>query len=95
MENLANEYGEYYATLLVRNECGFALKKGEEGMIHLPSSLTKRQIYEKWCYTQGYKVKSNAQGHYRKLSRYQLRENDEYLWPEGRIPGPVCSWGTF
>ena len=40
-------------------------------------------------------MKNDAQGHYGKLSRYQLRENDEYLWPEGSIPGPVCSWGTF
>ena len=95
LRNIEKNYGEMHATLFVWNNCGFELKKEEEETVHLPTSMSKINLYEKWCFRRGYKIRSDAKGRYEKLENYCLRENHPVLCPEGTVPDPVCSWYGF
>jgi len=66
--------------------------KKKEGLIELPSSLTKRKLYVEYCFERGHKVKANATGSYGKVSLYSPRQFDDVLWPQGSQPLPVCCW---
>ena len=73
LSNIADEYGELYATHFVREVTGMSLRDTEEGCIDLPSHFLKRHFYAQYCYHQGYKVKANAKGSYDSMSEYKLQ----------------------
>jgi len=95
LSNIADEYGELYATHFVREVTGMSLRDTEEGCIDLPSHFLKRHFYAQYCYHQGYKVKANAKGSYDSMSEYELRDFDDTLWPPGSEPLAICTWVHF
>jgi hypothetical protein len=48
--------GESYATRFMRMLTKFKLRDEEKGIIDLPNSITKRNIFEKWCFLRGWKA---------------------------------------
>jgi hypothetical protein len=95
LQNASDNYAEPYATRFIREITGMSLREAEEGAVQLPSNFTKRKLYAEYCYSRGYKIKSDAKGSYGNINQYQEREHDELLWPEGSSPLPVCSWKDF
>lgn len=94
LQALSDERGEPYATRFIRESTSVGLRNEEEGVIELPSSVSKRQEYSRWCYERGWIVpRGTAKGSYGKVSDYAPREVDE-LWPEGSSQ-PVASWSIF
>lgn len=71
--DLAVTEGESYATRYVRLITGIAVRDNEKGHTELPSSYTRRKLYERFCYHSGYVVKSDA------LGRYGKKENLTYV----------------
>ena len=57
--------------------------------------MTKSKIYELFAYILGYKIKSDKNGNYGRLSDYPLREHHDILWPIGSPCLHVCSWAGF
>ncbi len=47
LEELGRTEGESYATQFIRERTFIHIRKDEEDLIELPSSYTKRRIYEK------------------------------------------------
>jgi len=72
-------YGEAYATRFFKKATGMRPHKKKEGLIELPSSLTKRKLYVEYCFERGHKVKANATGSYGKVSLYSPRQFDDVL----------------
>lgn len=95
LTDISKEHGESYATRFIREISGMSLRKEEEGLVEIPSFFTKRKLYAEYCFSRGYKIKSNAKGSYGLISQYELRDFDDLLWPEGSVPLPVCSWKDF
>ena len=65
------------------NEC-------QTDMVELPAYMTKRKLYETYCYQGGYCVKPQARGKYGRVSLYQIRED-----VDREEVYPVCSWTYF
>lgn len=63
------------------------------------SGVSKRNLYERYCWKNGYQVKANSQGSYPKVSDFPLRpvdvNVDEPSWPAGVEARPVCTWAAF
>jgi hypothetical protein len=95
-EVLVTDHGEPRATRLVRTKTKTGLRDAEIALVELPSAMTKRGIYQKFCYDRGYAIKANAIGSYPKLKDYPARDDfDDVFWPPGSEPLPVCSWCSF
>ena len=92
--NNLQEGAETHATRVIREATGVGLRDEEVDLVELPSSHTKRQLYHKYCFENGYRVKADAQGRHPPLKDFPLRKFDEF-WPEGSVPKPVCSWKAF
>ena len=91
-EALAIAHGEPQATRLVRTKTKTGLRDTEVDLVELPSALTKRGIYQRFCYKCGYKLKTDAMGSYPKLLDYPAPNDfDEVFWLPGTAPLPVCS----
>ena len=95
LQSNSDTYGEAYATRFIRELCGSGLRKEEEDLVELPSNFSKRKLYRDFCFQRGYKIKGTAKGSYGNTSVYELRPVDPYLWPEGTMPLPVCSYSNF
>ena len=95
LDELAKIDGTPYATRFIRELNGMALRETEvDHLIELSSSNTKRRIYRKFCYEQGWVMpKGTAKGSYGRTKDYQKRMDDE--WPEDEDPLPVCSYSCF
>jgi hypothetical protein len=64
--------------------------------VELPSTMTKRGMYQRFCYDRGYKIKTDAFSAYPKLEDYPIRTDfDDVFWPLGSEPLQVCSWPSF
>jgi flavodoxin len=95
-ELLVTDHGEPRATRLVRTKTKTGLRDTEIDLVELPSAMTKRGMYQRFCYERGYKVSSDAFGSYPKLNEYPARTDfDEVFWPPGSEPLAVCSWWSF
>ena len=99
-----NEIGELecepYATRFVRTLAGYELRDNEKCVIELHPSYTKRKIYERFCYENGWITKSDAKGIYKSWTNYEHREHDEHLgvmasWPPTCYAKVICCWRTF
>jgi hypothetical protein len=86
-----------FATRIVRTETGTTTRYDVDETV-LPPHMTKRKIYESWCFSRGYKPtkSSTAKSTYKPLSEYEMREYDDdisdgededapvvALWPHG------------
>ena len=95
-----HEHGESQATRFVREMTGIAIQNEEKFGATLPSYHTKRKLYQKYCWDNGWHIKSGNNGEYPKLRDFPKRPNDDEmgplaLWPSGNMCYPVCSFFTF
>lgn len=95
--------GETHATRIMRFETRVGLRDNDYKLMHLPSYYSKRKLYERFCFTLGWEVKSASDGSYPPISDFKKRRPDRTsirnetfsTWPEGTESIPVCSWHTF
>jgi hypothetical protein len=90
LQGIAKVHDECYATRLVLMLTKFNLRYEEKGIIHLPSSLTKLSVYEKWFWSRGWRATSDARGAY----KYEERNNEEVFWEDCETL-EHCSWWKF
>ena len=76
------------ATRFVREETGAGLRDGEEGVLELPSSWSKRSVYGRFCFERGIVVTSTHTGNILKAER-----SDPGWDPNNKKP--ICSWWAF
>jgi hypothetical protein len=76
------------ATRLVREIAGAGA--GEEEEIELPTHMTKRGLYRKFCWERGWKLVSDAEGKYTRTTRLYDTE-----FPEGSERKEVGAWSSF
>jgi hypothetical protein len=55
----------------------------------------KHKLYSDWCYSIGYKVRSDAKGSFGPTSKYEAHPFNVVLWPVGSEQQPVNSWQSF
>jgi hypothetical protein len=87
--------GEVYATRIIRSLTKQELRDEEKGGVDLPSSTTKRELYEKFCFDRGWAIKSDNNGRYPRLNDYTNRMADDMFWPADAETSEVCSWFSF
>lgn len=83
------DYEEPRATRFVREATGVGVR--EEGIIDLPSYMTKRGLYRQFCYARGTKVTTTQNG--KRL--YEQRTDDEWKTSGYDEPLPCPSWTSF
>ena len=79
------EYSEPRATRFIRDETGMSDR--EAGTVDLPSFMSKRSLYKKFCWQLGHKLKTDGKG----KTTVSQREDEEF---DGRSR-PICGWSTF
>jgi hypothetical protein len=93
------QQGESHATRVVREKTKVGLRDGDVDLVELPSAMTKRNLYEQFCFSRGYKMQVSANGSYGPLKLAEVRgghaDADDESWPVGSIPLPICSYGYF
>ena len=62
LNNIADERGESYATRFIRERTLLGLRKEEEDLIELPSSLSMRGLFKQFCHERGHVVVATAKG---------------------------------
>ena len=94
LEKFQMNESEPYATRFVREMVGKSYHVGfrdsEVNRMELPPYYSKRKIYQMYCYSLGYKVKSDSRGSYPKMIDYK-----NYLLPDCDNTKPVVSFSTF
>jgi len=86
---------QHVSTCFIWEHTSLSIHDEEKGIMELPSSFTKQDIYEQFCYEQGWKICSDTKGKYPKLKGFLIQENDNLLWPAGSECLPVCAWQSF
>ena len=97
---VAHEDGEAQATRFVREMTGIGIRNEEKFGVKLPPYHSKRKLYQKYCWENGWSVRSSNNGEYPKLRDYAKRPNDDdmgplALWPSGNRCYPVYSFFNF
>ena len=101
LDNVAETEGEPYASQFVRTIAGCELRDEEKGILELPPSYTKRKLYERFCFENGWIASADAKGNYSAWNQYKLRPHDDIneemaAWPsETSVTQVICSWATF
>jgi hypothetical protein len=90
LTDIAKQFVESYATRCVRMLTKFKLREGEKGIIDLPNSITKRNLFEKWCFLRGWKAILDNIGDY----KFEERNTKETFWEECDTL-KICSWWKF
>ncbi len=85
-----HEEAEVPATRLVRELTGTGLRAGEEERTELPTHMTKRGLYTKFCWEQGWKLVADAKGKYTAKPR-----PPDTAFPEGSERKERMAWSTF
>ena len=93
-EKLRDE-AETHATRVIREATGVGLRDEEIDTVELPSSFSKRQLYYRYYFHNGYGVKSDAKGNMPSMKNYEVRTTFNIHYPEGSVPKPVCDWKAF
>ena len=83
LDNVAEMEGAPQSTRMVREATGSGLRYGEEGVVELPPSLTKRLLYRRFCEERGWDTSTSDRGLIRCVPR------------EGEQQQEVGSWTTF
>ena len=65
------------ATRFVREETGSGLWDGEEDLVELPTSWSKRAVYSRFCYERGFVMTSTPRGNIKKTERSDPEWNNE------------------
>ena len=94
-DRLKNEHAEPHATRIVRESTGVGLRAEEVDTVELPSAMTSRQLYSKFCFERGWSIRVNWKWALPKIKDYPRRPFDDMDWPEGSIAKPVPSSGYF
>ena len=97
---VAHDEGESQATRFVRELTGIGICNNKKFGFTLPPYNTKRKLYERYCYYNGWKTRQTPRGNYTRVAEYKLRKNDDELedmalWPTGSVVLPVCTFSTF
>eukprot|EP00536_Pseudo-nitzschia_multiseries_P019496 jgi/Psemu1/61028/gm1.61028_g len=81
------ELGQPQSTRIMRVETGVGLRDGEEGVVELPPSFSKRSIYYRFCHDRGWtvKLKKNSNS-VLEVTPVELFEGDRKI---------ICSWPYF
>eukprot|EP00536_Pseudo-nitzschia_multiseries_P003616 jgi/Psemu1/8182/gm1.8182_g len=81
------ELGQPQLTRIMRVETGVELRSGEEGVVELPPSFSKRSIYYRFCHDRGWtvKLKKNSNS-VLEVTPVEPFERDRKL---------ICSWPYF
>lgn len=79
---------------IAREANHYSLREGEFDTVELPSTLTKRQLYARFCYERGWVVHSDNKGNLGKVKNYPVRPVSDD-WPEGSVPKKVPSRPFF
>ena len=82
------QFGAPKATRFVREETGTGLRDGEDDLVELPTSWSKRAMYARFCFERGYVITTNARGSAIKTERSDAnwRVEDQKM---------ICSWWAF
>ena len=95
------EEGAPFATRQIRELAGLTYRDEDPDDVYLPPHMSKRRMYEKWCWEQGWiaKKKVRATSQYVNTEQYDKRPNDDDaewpLWPSSQECKQVCAWPTF
>jgi hypothetical protein len=89
------EKGEVYATGIIRSLTGHELRDEEKGAVDLPSSTSRREMYEKHCFSRGWAPTSDNMGRYPRLCDYLRRKTDDIFCEDDVETSDVCSWWSF
>ena len=95
IRELGEREGESHATRFVREGARLIIRDGNTNVIELPSYYSRRHLYHRCCYNNGWDPKATAHGTHGKLAECKKRQCDEILWPIGSAPQPTCAWSTF
>ena len=88
--------GEDYASRQVRARLGNMYLRDDENDIRLPPSWSKRIVYERWVYSNGWIDRTEGgDSSYSSTKLYTPRPYDEDLWPEGSPRIAVVCKATF
>ena len=71
------------STRFVRENCGTGLRDGEDAVLELPSSWSKRTIYKRFCDERGWEVQTTARG----TTETKPKPQEENK--------PICHWRSF
>ena len=94
-ESLKSE-GENYASRQVRARLGNTYLRDNEDDVRLPPSWSKRLVYERWVYSNGWIARTDGgDSSYSSTKLYAPRPYDDHLWPEGSPIIPVVCKATF
>jgi hypothetical protein len=82
------QFGAPKATRFVREETGTGLRDGEDDLVELPTSWSKRAMNARFCFERGYVITTNARGSAIKTERSDAnwRVEDQKM---------ICSWWVF
>ena len=93
--NELKEEGDDYASRQVRSHVGGTYLRDNEIIgVRLPPSYTKKGLYNRWCYSQGWVVNQGADTH-KGYKSYRVRPFDDIDFPPGSNPSPICSRDSF
>jgi hypothetical protein len=71
LKETGERHGEPHATRFIRMKAGMELHEEEKGAVDLPSHITKRNLYELWVWSRGWRVTSDNKGSYTPLAKYK------------------------
>jgi hypothetical protein len=95
IQDQENLHGESYATRIVRVLTKYELHDEENGAVDLPSSFTKRSMYESYCYENGWEIKADNRGLYPHVTEYAKSNLDDILWQDAMEMTEVVGWTSF
>jgi hypothetical protein len=87
--------GECYATCLIRLLTKQELRDKEKDAVYLTSNLTKRNLYEQYCYGRGWAPKAKNKGRYPKLQDFPKWKKDDVLWKDDMDTEKIVSWWSL
>ena len=65
LDEIAKVEGDPYATRFVRTLAECDVRDEEDGILELPPSYTKRKLYERFCFENGWIARADAKGNYK------------------------------
>lgn len=75
----------------IREKTGTLTERDKKDIKLLPPYFTKRSLYRRYCYDQGWLVSTNHKG-----SPNKKKERDDKSWESLEVErGEICSWATF
>ena len=93
-KDLANE-GDDYASQQVRTNLGTTyLRDKELDDVRLPPFYSKKMVYDRWCYNQGW-IAGRGQDTYKGYKSYKKICYNDADWPEGSDSESICSRAKF